>query len=485
MKNIYFLLLPVSLLAGLPLVAVHAQVSLTGSSTLYIGPGGTVTSPGYLNVGAGTTLTNEGQLEVGGNLTNNGTVTTPTAAAALLRANGTAQQTLSGSSPLPLQNLTVSNPAGVTLNLNATLAGILTLTNGLVTIATATPLVLLPTAPDPLETNSARLVGPVTMAARSVGGGAFGPFLGLSMPAGGGNVGNITLTRVTGPAGVTTVNGNASVAVYWEVASSANGNPKRKMHFSWLGALDNGRNMAQATPWRSDAPYAIWQRAAGPTTDVSATSPRQYSPAAANTEDVVGRFTISDLNTPLPVELVEFTARRQGPDARLDWRTASEKNNAYFDVERSLDGLLFERVGRVAGQGSSTQVHDYQLVDAKVAQYGVPTLYYRLRQVDADGTALFSSVRAVAVESTTALLVSAWPNPSAGSGPHIRIEQPFAGPLTATLTDAAGRRLAEFRTTDRVSEEVLGAETRALSSGVYLLRVTTAGTSQVLKLVRE
>jgi hypothetical protein len=115
----------------------------------------------------------------------------------------------------------------------------------------------------------------------------------------------------------------------------------------------------------------------------------------------------------------------------------------------------------------------------------VPTLYYRLRQVDADGTAAFSSVRTVAVESATALLVSAWPNPSAGAGPHIRIEQPFAGPLTATLTDAAGRRLAEFRTTDRVSAEVLGPETSALSSGVYLLRVTTTGTSQVLKLVRE
>ena len=139
----------------------------------------------------------------------------------------------------------------------------------------------------------------------------------------------------------------------------------------------------------------------------------------------------------------------------------------------------------MAGQGSSTQAHSYQLVDAKVAQYGVPTLYYRLRQVDVDGTASFSPVRTVAVESATALLVSVWPNPSAGAGPHIRIEQPFAGPLTATLTDAAGRRLAEFHTTDRVSEEVLRTAAGALSSGVYLLRVTTAGTSQVLKLVRE
>lgn len=486
MKKLYSSLLLTGLALSWLAPPVRAQLTISGPVTLYIGPGGLIAMPSYLTVGAGATLTNEGQLDFGGNLTNNGTVTTPVTPAAQLRAVGTAGlQNLTGSAALPVRNLTVNNAAGVAVAVPVSVAGTITLTSGLVTIGGSTPLTLLTTATDPVETTSARLVGPVTMAARSVGGGAFGPFLGLTMPSGGGNVGSITLTRVTGPTGITTVGGNSSVAVYWEVASSAGGNPKRRMYFSWLGVLDNGRNMAQAAPWRSDAPYAVWQRAAGPVTNVSASDPRQYNPVAANTEDVPGRFTISDPSAPLPVELTAFAARREGLDARLSWNTASEKSNAYFDVERSRDGLVFERAGRVVGQGSSAVAHDYAFFDPKVAQYGVPTLYYRLRQVDKDGTASYSTMRSVAVESATALLVSAWPNPSVGAGPHIRVEQPGENPLTATLTDATGRQLAMYRTTARVSEGLFAAETAALASGVYLLRVTTTGTSQVLKLVRE
>ncbi|WP_310396410.1 T9SS type A sorting domain-containing protein [Hymenobacter sp.] len=472
------------LAAGLPISAVRAQVTLTGPATFYIGPGGVVAVPASVTVGPGATLTNEGQLDVGGDLTNNGTVTAPVTPAAALRALGIAPQALAGTAPLPLQNLTVNNPAGVAIGTSLSLAGTLTLTNGLVTVAAATPLVLQATVPNPVETTAAHLLGPVRMAARPVNGAAFGPFLGLTMPAGA-SVANLTLTRVTGPTAVTTAAGNTSMGVYWDVATTAAGAPARVLNFSWLAALDNGRNPAQATPWRSAPPFTSWTRTAGPVANVAATNPRQYAPAAAVAEAVAGRFTFADPSAPLPVELAAFAARRQGADARLDWTTASEKNNAYFDVERSRDGRAFERAGRVAGQGTSAASHDYLFVDARVAQYGVPTLYYRLRQVDADGTASFSPMRTVGVESATALLVSAWPNPSTGAGPLIRVEQPTAGPLTATLTDAAGRHLARYRTTDRLSEGLFAAETSALPSGVYLLRVTTAGTSQVLKLVRE
>ena len=482
MKKTYLL----SLLPALALVLsgplAQAQITVLGPVTLYIGPGGLVATPSYLTVGSGATLTNEGQLDVGGDLTNNGTVTTPVTPAALLRANGTVLQNLNGSGTLPVQNLTVNNAAGVAVGAPISVAGTVTLTNGLVTIAPGAPLLLLPTATDPVETTAARLVGPVNMAVRAVNAGAFGPFLGLTLPAGA-SVGNLTLTRVTGPTAITTVGPNASAAVYWEMGTSVAG-ASRVMNFSWLAALDNGRNMAQATPYRSDAPYTYWVRAAGPTANAATGDPRQYAPAAP-AEVAAGRFTLSDLSAPLPVELSAFAAHRQGLDARLDWTTASEKNSAYFDVERSRDGLVFERAGRVAGHGSSTVAHAYQFLDLKVAQYGVPTLYYRLRQVDTDGTARYSPLRTVGVESATTLLLSAWPNPSTGAAPHIRVEQPFELPLTATLLDATGRRLAEFRTTRRVSEDLFAGEAAALSSGVYLVRVVSAGTSQVLKLVRE
>ncbi|UOQ71473.1 T9SS type A sorting domain-containing protein [Hymenobacter cellulosilyticus] len=484
MKKFYFLVTLTTLVSNLPIGAVWAQVSVTGPVTLYIGPGGVVAVPASVTVGAGATLTNEGQLDLGADLINNGTVTAPTAPAALLRTVGTAPQNLAGSATIALRNLTVNNAAGVAIGANTTVAGTLTLTSGLVAIADGTPLVLLPTAPDPVETTTARLVGPVVMAARTVNEAAFEPFLGVSMPAGA-SVGALTITRVTGPTAIITAAGNTSLAVYWELGTTAAGSPARVLSFAWLAALDNGRNMAAATPWRSTAPYATWTRSAGPTANVSATNPRQYAPAGTGTEPVAGRFTFSDPNAPLPVELTAFTARRQGLHAQLDWTTASEKNNAYFDVERSRDGRVFERAGRIAGQGNSSTARNYQFVDANVSQYGVPTLYYRLRQLDQDQKAHHSVVRTVAVEGAKALLVSAWPNPSAGPGPHIRVEQPTDGPLTVLLTDATGRLLGEYRTHARVSDGLFAAETATLPSGVYLLRVTTTGTSQVVKLMRE
>ncbi|WP_052732792.1 T9SS type A sorting domain-containing protein [Hymenobacter terrenus] len=484
MKKHYSLLLLTCLAAGLP-VAGQAQVTLSGPVTLYIAPGSLMTVPSSLTVGTGAILTNEGLLDFGGDLINNGIVTAPVAPAAMLRAVGTAgPQTVTGTAALPVQNLTVNNTAGVTINTNLSVSGTITLTNGLVSVGTGTPLVLLPTATNPVETATAHLVGPVTMAARVVNGTTFGPFLGLSMPAGA-SVANLTVTRVTGPTAITSAAGNTSAAVYWDVATTAAGAPTRVMNFSWLGVLDNGRDMAQATPWRSTTLFTNWTRTAGPTANAAATDPRQYAPSGAVAEAVAGRFTLADPNAPLPVELTAFSVRRQGPDARLDWNTASEKNNAYFDVERSRDGLVFERTGQVVGQGNSSTPRNYFFIDPKVVQFGVPTLYYRLRQVDVDGMASYSPVRTVAVESTTALLVSAWPNPSTGAGPHIRVEQPFDGPLTAILIDATGRRLTEYHTTNRLSEELFRTEISALPSGVYLLSVTTPGTSRTLRLMRN
>jgi hypothetical protein len=97
--------------------------------------------------------------------------------------------------------------------------------------------------------------------------------------------------------------------------------------------------------------------------------------------------------TPLPVELTAFTAAARPTSVQLRWTTAQEKNNAYFAVERSADGQRFGEVARLTGQGTSTTARSYDWTDASLPAAG--TLYYRLRQVDHDGTATYSAVRTV------------------------------------------------------------------------------------------
>src|SRR5262249_37045293 len=85
---------------------------------------------------------------------------------------------------------------------------------------------------------------------------------------------------------------------------------------------------------------------------------------------------------PLPIELVSFTGAPDGHEVLTQWITATERNNAWFDVERSADGNDFERVGRLPGAGNSDGTLWYELVDPQPLS-GLS--YYRLRQIDDDG----------------------------------------------------------------------------------------------------
>src|SRR5690606_26093002 len=90
------------------------------------------------------------------------------------------------------------------------------------------------------------------------------------------------------------------------------------------------------------------------------------------------------INTnPLPVELISFTGKFVANGTLLEWATATEKDNNYFEIERSQDGKEFKAIGRVGGNNNSTSINRYNFTDKDQ----LPGLvYYRLKQVDNDGT---------------------------------------------------------------------------------------------------
>ncbi len=96
----------------------------------------------------------------------------------------------------------------------------------------------------------------------------------------------------------------------------------------------------------------------------------------------------------LPVELLSFTARPEGKEVLLQWRTATELNNDYMAVEHSTDGRNFAEIGRRSGAGTTQEPQHYFLVHAHPAD-GLN--YYRLRQADFDGQVNYFPVAAVEV----------------------------------------------------------------------------------------
>ena len=169
-------------------------------------------------------------------------------------------------------------------------------------------------------------------------------------------------------------------------------------------------------------------------------------------------------NEPLPVELTQFTATATGPSAvRLAWATASEKNSAVFEVERSADGRAFVAIGAVAAAGSSSRARGYELLDSKLPA-GAATLYYRLRQVDADGSFSYSPVRTVGLTGAAAGL-SLYPNPAHGGAATLTGALPGT---TVTVSDALGRPVATA-TADATGTAAL-ALPAGTPAGVYVVR---------------
>src|SRR4030065_2153762 len=100
--------------------------------------------------------------------------------------------------------------------------------------------------------------------------------------------------------------------------------------------------------------------------------------------------TLADLTQIVPVEMLAFTASVNNSKVQLLWSTASELNNMGFEIERSIANQdNFVTVGFVEGKGSSTEINYYSFTDHPQVN-GVNPLYYRLKQLDFDGTVSYS-----------------------------------------------------------------------------------------------
>ncbi len=121
----------------------------------------------------------------------------------------------------------------------------------------------------------------------------------------------------------------------------------------------------------------------------------------------------------LGIELSEFKATIEGNKVALTWATASETNNDYFTIERSIDGIKWDELAKIDGAGNSITTLHYSNIDRNPYE-GIS--YYRLKQTDFDGKISFSDIRMI--QNLLRTKVSVYPNPTTGkliiNGNHIK-----------------------------------------------------------------
>ncbi len=191
--------------------------------------------------------------------------------------------------------------------------------------------------------------------------------------------------------------------------------------------------------------------------------------------------------SPLPVELLYFHAERSGEKNVLcTWETATEINNDHFEIEAARDHggeLVFETIGSVQGSGTSSQNHSYSFVDEHPK---TGKNYYRLRQVDFDGTAGYSKM--VVVQFNTGKkfeVLASSPNPFLAY-PVLYVQSELGGPLLVQVENSIGQIVFKQELVlSRGSSSLVLDLPAELSSGLYFVRTLFDDGQQVSRLLKQ
>lgn len=177
----------------------------------------------------------------------------------------------------------------------------------------------------------------------------------------------------------------------------------------------------------------------------------------------------------LPVTLVAFDYELTGDHVVLNWMTASEVNNDYFTIERSLDGQIFEYAGKVSGSGTTDAPKNYYWEDERPLR---STTYYRLKQTDLDGTFKYKGILTVDYRNPEAHLAVS-PNP-VSSGESFTVLGEDLSNKVWEIQSANGLVIAKGN-----FEQASTVNTTGMESGIYLLNIKSNAYLKTVKIVIE
>ena len=185
-------------------------------------------------------------------------------------------------------------------------------------------------------------------------------------------------------------------------------------------------------------------------------------------------------NVVLPIDLMEFEAKKVGKNAFLTWATASERNSDGFEVQHSSDGRNWVEVGWVTARGVSTESTYYDFLHQKT----VPGVnYYRLKMIDESGDFEYSNMVHINIESPNDL-IEVFPNPFTEQL-HLRFNNHAGGSVDIQLTNILGKVLYTEKIEIPLGGHTFDIPTRGLSAGAYFVNVRMALGQSVVKVIRE
>ncbi|WP_158281192.1 GEVED domain-containing protein [Dyadobacter jejuensis] len=186
-------------------------------------------------------------------------------------------------------------------------------------------------------------------------------------------------------------------------------------------------------------------------------------------------FLAKSISQPLPVTLIYFTGKATEKDTELNWKTSSEVNFSHFEIQRSTNARVFEKIGKQVSNESG----NYMFLDSDAPNGNA---YYRLKMIDLDGTYSFSKIIAIDSHAETAMVGDFYPNPSTGKA-SIEINALETGTWTITTYDLSGRVISVKSNLLQIGLNKISIE--KLNPGINFVKFENGFISEIRKVIKE
>jgi len=387
------------------------------------------------------------------------------------------------------QNLTVTNNSNLSLNTSIEVTGSLTLNGGLITNYWNSQIVITGTSPSALNIISGSINGRVvrTIPANSTESFQFTDINTVLIPDGTQPTTVVSVSAVQGEQPPYVTQGQAINRYYYVWSSNS---ISGSLWLSYDESELNGISENDLTPY-CWTPGATQWRAFGGVLNAA----DNYVAIGGAPVDNWSKWTLGSLSNPLPIQLANFSAFVSNEsDVQLNWGTISETNNYGFYIQqRHSSSNEFVDVSNsfVQGHGTTLEPQDYSWTHT-----GVPVgiYYYRLKQVDLNGTIHFSDGREVTVLSPTSVgerqtptafnLAQNYPNPFNPST-QIQFTVDKAGYTTLTVFDVLGRQAEILFAGTAEPGKLYSANFDAshLTNGTYFYKLANGGQTSLKKML--
>lgn len=451
---------------------VNAQVLFNNGSTLTLKAGCTLQINGNAQFQNGGTFTNDGNINIIGNITNNQNMSSSNTGALVF--NGSAAQTLSGSSTYFAENISVNNSNGIVLNAPLKVNGVFNFNNGIVTVPSATNPVTFTSNASVSVTNIAKDASHINGYLLKEGNGNF------TYPIGDGtkyqkidvntssNTSGLRIKYNATDAGssIFTTGGTEATALvsynnneHWDITALST--TTGTVTIFWDGYKDaypnppvNQRKVAHlfGGNWLNEGTTGN-----GTTTVGSVTS---------NPISNWGLFAMGSITTALPLRWLSVTCNLNNQKQPvLNWSVEEIDVDNYI-IEKSSDGISFSNIGNINSKGNGT--NNYLFIETSTISGKV---FYRIKQLLKDGSVYHSSV--IKLSPTNNQFITVFPNPVKDK---LSISGATIG-CKAIITDLTGKQLQIIN----INQLSFTIDISKYTSGVYILKIDNGVSKKIIK----